>query len=287
MLDLRKTIIAKSDQLNADDLMGGPITIQITKVELKDGEQPVSIHYEGDQGKPYKPGKSMRRVLIILWGPDGNAWIGRWLTLYRDEKVSFGGMAVGGLRISHMSHIDKPVILALTASKANKKPFEVLPLVMQVELAAKDIDELRLGGKTQAKKGLESLKTWWEKLGAYKQKVVGGAVFLDELKAISAAADEAVPFDASVPAAVLSPSQAATISKTETVAENATVDEIPLIDRVNTMCMEIDIDREQQGTNDFKNVIESEEFKLLWAEVRKSGDKVLLGKISEAMQGAK
>ena len=32
MVDLSKTIIAKSDQLNADDLLGGPITITIEDV---------------------------------------------------------------------------------------------------------------------------------------------------------------------------------------------------------------------------------------------------------------
>jgi hypothetical protein len=131
MIDLRGTIKPKSDQLNADDLIGGPITIRITGVTVGEGEQPVAISYEGDGGKPYKPGKSMRRVLVNLWGPDGAVYMGRSLTLYRDEEVVFGGVAVGGIRISHMSHLQRETTMALTATKAKRKPFTVRPLVVE------------------------------------------------------------------------------------------------------------------------------------------------------------
>jgi len=129
MVDMTKTILAKSDQLNADDLIGRTITVKVTAVSLAAGEQPIKINYEGDEGKPYYPCKSMRRVLVNTWGADGNAYIGREMTLYRDEKVVFGGAAVGGIRISHMSHIDQPITMSLTAAKASKKPYTVQPLV--------------------------------------------------------------------------------------------------------------------------------------------------------------
>lgn len=128
MIDLRATVVPKSDQLNADDLIAGPLTIRITGVEVPGGEQPVTIHYDGGDGRPYRPGKSMRRALINLWGPDGEAYIGRSLTLYRDEKVQFGGETVGGIRISHASHLDKPVTMALTATRGKRKPFTIQPL---------------------------------------------------------------------------------------------------------------------------------------------------------------
>jgi hypothetical protein len=131
MIDLRGTIKPKSDQLNADDLIGGPLTIRITAVSVAEGEQPVSISFEGDGGKPFKPGKSMRRVLVNLWGPDGAAYVGRSLTLYRDEEVVFGGVAVGGIRISHMSHLQRETTMALTSTKAKRKPFTVRPLVAE------------------------------------------------------------------------------------------------------------------------------------------------------------
>jgi hypothetical protein len=72
-MNLNATIIPKSDQLNADDLISGPRTIKITAVESGSAEQPVSIQYHGGTGRPYKPSKSMRRVLVAMWGTDGNA----------------------------------------------------------------------------------------------------------------------------------------------------------------------------------------------------------------------
>ena len=72
--DLRWTIVPKSDQLNAEQLLGGPITITVTGVEVHDSaEQPISIRYDNDDGRPYKPAKTMRKVLIFAWGADGSA----------------------------------------------------------------------------------------------------------------------------------------------------------------------------------------------------------------------
>lgn len=124
-LDLSKTIAPKSDQLNADDMISGPRTITVTAVKLAAEDQPVSIHFVGDDGKPYKPCKSMRRVLVKAWGPDGAQYPGRSMTLYLDESVRFGGAAVGGIRISHLSHISKSLTMALTATRATKKAYTV------------------------------------------------------------------------------------------------------------------------------------------------------------------
>lgn len=129
MTDMMPSIAPKSDQLNFDDLIGGIIkTIKITDVSIGKHEQPVAIKYEGDNGKPYKPCKSMCRVLVQLWGADANKYIGRSLTLYGDPNVVFGGAKVGGIRISHMSDISEPVTMALTATRASRKPFTVKPL---------------------------------------------------------------------------------------------------------------------------------------------------------------
>ena len=127
--DMKQAIIPKSDQLNADDLLSGPMTIKITGITVRGGqEQPVSISYENDHGKPYKPCKSMCRVLVTAWGPDSSQYVGRSLTLYCDPKVKWGGMEVGGIRISHMSSIEATMTMALTVTRGNKKPFIVNPL---------------------------------------------------------------------------------------------------------------------------------------------------------------
>lgn len=131
-MDMASTIEPKSTQLNADDLLCGPRTITITAVRANEGstEQPVAISFADDNGKPFLPCKSMRRVMVHVWGADAKIYVGRSMTLYCDPKVQWGGMAVGGIRISHMSHIDKPMVMALTASKAKRAPFTVQPLIV-------------------------------------------------------------------------------------------------------------------------------------------------------------
>jgi hypothetical protein len=121
-VDVSKTVDPKSDQLNADDLIAGPRTIKIVKVTASaTPEQPVSLHYDGDNGKPWKPCKSMRRVLIALWGSKGSGYVGKRVTVYRDDSVKFGGIEVGGIRISH-ADIDSDVTIAITESRAKRKP---------------------------------------------------------------------------------------------------------------------------------------------------------------------
>lgn len=134
MNDMTPAIIPKSDQISADDLIGGPRTIRIASVDIRPGtEQPISVHYEGENGRPYKPCKSMARVMVYVWGPDASQYVGRSLTLYRDPEVKWGGMAVGGIRISHMSHMPRESVMSLTVTKGSRKPYKVSPLVVDAE----------------------------------------------------------------------------------------------------------------------------------------------------------
>jgi hypothetical protein len=132
MLDLKNTIVAKSDQLNADDLIGISKTITITKVAISNSpDQPLIINYEDDNGKPYKPCKGMRRVLVKAWGDDGDLFVGRALTLYNNPDVKWAGKEVGGIQISHMSDIRGEITMALTVSRGKKIPYKVKQLVSQ------------------------------------------------------------------------------------------------------------------------------------------------------------
>lgn len=128
-MDMSPFVAPKSNQLNADDLLAGPRTITITGVRASgNAEQPVAVSFDGDDGKPYLPCKSMRRVMIAAWGVNAAGYVGRSMTLYRDPKVMFGGMEVGGIRISHMSHLERDLALALTVTKSKRAPFVVKPL---------------------------------------------------------------------------------------------------------------------------------------------------------------
>jgi hypothetical protein len=131
-LDMSRYVEAKSDQLNADDLIGAPRTITVTRVTGSDGDQPVSIHYENDGGRPFKPCKTMRRVLLAIWGRNASDYVGRSMTIYRDDAVTFGGLNVGGIRISHMSHIDKKTVVVVMKTKGKKAGIEVKPLSAEV-----------------------------------------------------------------------------------------------------------------------------------------------------------
>lgn len=124
---LLKTIEAKSDQLNACDLLGGPITVTVQGVKKMSAEQPVAIEI-GDGRQPFKPCKSMRRVLIACWGVSG--WVGRSMTLYCDTDVKWAGERIGGIRISHLSHISGPTEVPLTVSKGKSQLWKVEPLKM-------------------------------------------------------------------------------------------------------------------------------------------------------------
>lgn len=129
MVDLSQTIEPKSDQINADDFTVGPRTFTIEKVTGGTAEQPINIHLVESPGKPWRPSKTMRRLLVAVWGADGEKYGGRRLTLYRDPTVKFGGDEVGGIKVSHLSHIDKPVKIALTVTRGKRQPHSVAPLV--------------------------------------------------------------------------------------------------------------------------------------------------------------
>lgn len=138
--DLRPTIVPKSDQLNAEQLLSGSMTVTVTRVDVSNSpEQPVTVHYEGENGRPFKPCKTMRKLLVFAWGENGLHWAGRSMTLYCDPSVKFGGDEVGGIRISHLSDIERNLKVSLTATRGKKTLYTVQRLEVQ---RGASIDEL-------------------------------------------------------------------------------------------------------------------------------------------------
>lgn len=127
-MDMTRTIVPKSDQINADDLIGTSVTVTITGATEGSAEQPVDIHLAEFPKRAYRPSKSMRRVLVAAWGIDTDAYIGRRMTLYRDPDVKFGGDQVGGIKISHLSDIKGRMQIALTEKRGKRAPHTVEPL---------------------------------------------------------------------------------------------------------------------------------------------------------------
>ena len=129
MSEVNMSIEPKSDQLNADDLIVGPRTIKVTKVTAGATEQqPVNVHFEGDNNKPFRPCKSMRRIMVICWGVDAKKYAGRSMTLFHEPSVKYGGMEVGGIRVSHMTDIEKDMAVLLTVTRAKKERYHIKKL---------------------------------------------------------------------------------------------------------------------------------------------------------------
>jgi hypothetical protein len=127
-ISLRDTIEPKSDQLNYDDVASKAITDRVVGLAMGNAEQPVIVRLE--KNRDYKPCKSMRRVLIAAWGDQGKLWIGKSLTMVGDPSVRFGGVEVGGIRISHVSGIDKPLTIKLTTTRSKRADYVVKPLAV-------------------------------------------------------------------------------------------------------------------------------------------------------------
>ena len=70
----------------------------------------------------------MIRVLLKAWGDESDAWVGRRVTLFQDPTVKFGKDVLGGIRISHLSHIDGTLNVKVTATRGKRVTVTVEPL---------------------------------------------------------------------------------------------------------------------------------------------------------------
>lgn len=167
--DILDTIEPESDQLNNEDLIGKTLDIKITKVTGQSNEQqPINIHFEGDNNKPYRPCKTMRKILASVWGTSKNGeYIGRSIRLYRDPEVTFGRDKTGGIRISHLSNISSPQNITLQVSRGRFKTFTIQPLTAQQSVPKEPAPDAQIDVLTQMlkdAKDTDELKAAYEKL---------------------------------------------------------------------------------------------------------------------------
>ena len=129
-MDISKALMAKSDQLNAVDLIGGPCTVTVLDVTKGTAEQMFNIITDVfGPDRPFRPSATVFRILGATWGTETSAWIGRRMTLFRDPTVKWGGQEVGGIRVKSLSGIKKTVNLTLATSSNShaKHVVESLP----------------------------------------------------------------------------------------------------------------------------------------------------------------
>jgi hypothetical protein len=176
-LDISKTIQANSEQVNADDL-ASPITVTITNVEKGTADQPVFVHLAEFPGRTFRPAKTVRRLLVAAWGTNAADYVGRRLTIYNDRTVKWAGQEIGGVRVSHMSGLDKPLSVQLSVSRGKRAPHVVQPLPDAPP--AEDRAKTAINAITNAPSIPELDKLW--------ARVVGGG--LDRIPTVKCAFDE-------------------------------------------------------------------------------------------------
>lgn len=119
-MDITYAMQAKSDQLNSVDL-AGDLIIRIREVRAVSSDQPVSIYFDGDNNRPWKPSKGMVRVLAKAWGSETDAWLGRSAMIYNEPSVVYAGKPVGGIRIRSLSDVPKSGIETILVESQKKR----------------------------------------------------------------------------------------------------------------------------------------------------------------------
>ena len=130
---MKITAEPRSDQWNADDFTGGPRTFTIAGVSPGKAEQKYDIELVEGEGRVWRPPLTVLRILIAAWTNEAATWQGKRVTLYLDPEISFGRDKVGGIRVSHLSGIDKPLTVSLSVSRGKRSPITVQPLTTAPE----------------------------------------------------------------------------------------------------------------------------------------------------------
>lgn len=180
--DISRTIEPKSDQQNFDDYVAGTKVVTVSGVSAGTSEQPVNIELTEFPGRPYKPSKSMRRVLVAAWGKDASAYVGRQMELFGNPEIRFGKDRVGGIEISRLSHLDKPLTVSLTVTRGKRRAFTVQPLPdLPPAITVQDVEQCT---------DVDLLRSWWGAASDdVKTAITARANMLADLVAVTEASD--------------------------------------------------------------------------------------------------
>jgi len=134
MADVSGAMQAKSNQLNAMDILGVEPVITIASVNItnESGKPTVWVHYHGGEGRPWRVSTGMVRILSAGWGAESDNWIGKSVQIFNEPTVVYAGKEVGGIHIRAMSDIPERGIKAtLSINRSKRVPFPVAHLTMQ------------------------------------------------------------------------------------------------------------------------------------------------------------
>ncbi len=189
MADISIAMQAKSDQLNAADIMGCEPVLVIRDVQVRQGDQPVWVYYHGDNNRPWKPSKGMIRILAAGWGTNSDNWIGKGVQVFMEPSVRYAGKEVGGIRVRAMTDIPQRGLNAtITISRTKREPYKVQFLSMDRPQYPAEHFESSFNAMVQA---MQDGKMTLEQIIARCQKT--GDLTEEQLKRLSDAAP--VPMD--------------------------------------------------------------------------------------------
>jgi hypothetical protein len=154
---MRVDVKKNTDQLNYEDFLGGATRIvTIAGVEVGRKEAQYDIAIEGDD-RYWRPPATVLKLLVLAYGDEGAKWVGKSAVLYGDPDVKMKGVKVGGIRVSHLSHIEKPLTASLTVTRGQSAPFTVDPL-------------------TESQRRVLDLRVEWKTADADRRKVIAAEV---------------------------------------------------------------------------------------------------------------
>ena len=205
--DISDLIAPKSDQLNGDDFVTGPVDVTILAAKRSGTpQQPVWLTVSG-YDRPWKPCKTTLRLMAEAWKTTKTQeWVGKSARLFRDPSVVYGGKEVGGIRVSHLSHIERGFATPVSISKAVKRVWKIdvlpaQPLAVEAPKPAASgvIPNFIKSARDAAGRGTDAFRVWCKANPAWRDIP---AATMEELRAVCQAAD-----DADDPVAAMSPDE--------------------------------------------------------------------------------
>lgn len=165
---MKITAPPRSDQLNGDDFSGGR-SATVTIADVKEGSTDLAlydINLVEVERRVWRPPLTILRLLMAMWGDEAADWVGRKVTLYRDDTVKVGKEVMGGIRVSHASHLptgDKPFAVRITSTRGRKAPFTILPLAEDAPTSTPaqthtEPTAAEIASSTDA----DQLRAWWK-----------------------------------------------------------------------------------------------------------------------------
>jgi hypothetical protein len=132
-MNIREFVTIKSDRLNYENFIMGAKEFTISKLAKKtdQGKARLLIYFEGHEATPYWPSLGMIKCLSSPegWGDAPFAdWIGRRMTLFGEPTVVYAGKEIGGIQISHISHIKGEYSTKITLRRGMRIDFTIEPL---------------------------------------------------------------------------------------------------------------------------------------------------------------